>query len=285
MTDLVVFENFSLLPQGPTLSLRLAPGETLAIVGPAASGKTRLIRCLSGLERPAQGTVHVSGKPAVAGKDGISKRSTPQSIARHGTEGQKHGHTADALSCTGLWDLRQKSIMDLSGSQRVACELLACLTINSGVIIIDTQLDRLDPWTLASVFAFIRKRLSAGEGLVAVTHRPEMLPHFDKVLVLDHHQVVFSGSVPDLLKRTPKSEVEVESNLQAGARALVEPFRVGVTQNQNSLIFHAEDGQELAAKLLLEGYGDISYVVLREPTPEQALMHLTKTPMKKLSGR
>jgi len=160
MTEVVALENFSLLPQGPTVSLGLAPGQSLAVVGPAAGGKSRFIRCLCGNERSAQGSVHALGKAATAGRDAFSRRSNPQSIVRHAMDGRKGGHAADALTSTGLWELRQKPITELSSSQIAACELLSCLAPDARLMIIDGQLDRLDPWTLSSVMTLLRKRLS-----------------------------------------------------------------------------------------------------------------------------
>ena len=70
MSELVALDGFSLLPQGPTLSLALAPGQSLAVVGPAASGKSRFIRCVQGRERPGQGRAVLLGDWVEASADG-----------------------------------------------------------------------------------------------------------------------------------------------------------------------------------------------------------------------
>ena len=262
--------------------MSLSPGESLAIVGPAASGKSRLIRCLRGLDKTGQGAVHVSDRPAAAGRESFSKRSKPQTIVRHALKGKKSGHAAEAISACGLWDLKLSPLSSFSSSQLAACQLLPCLAQESRLLLIDGQLDRLDPWTLASVFEELRKRLSSGAALVAATNRPELLPQFDSVIVLDRFHVVFAGRVDSLLKHGPDTEFAVGSQLQRGVRALVEPFHISVHEEGERVTFRASHGQELAAKLLLEGYGDVEYVVTRTATPEQALMHLTKSRQKRL---
>lgn len=283
MTDVVSLDSFSLLPQGQTLSLQVAPGESVAVVGPAASGKSRFLRCLAGSERAAQGAVHVLGSPAVAGREGFQRRSSPQSIVRQAASLRKSSLGAEALTACGLWDIKNRLVAELSPSQLAACELLLCLGVEARLMIIDGQLDRLDPWTLSGVLAMLRKRLMAGEALVAATNRPELLQQFDRVILLSGQRAAFAGSVQELLKHGPADEVEIESVLQPGTRALLDPFTIGVRQQQEKLVFQTEEGQELAAKLLLEGYGDVKFVVVRQPTAEQALMRLTRSQAHKLN--
>lgn len=275
MTQIISLENFGLVAQGHTISLVVAPGQSLAIFGPAASGKTRLIQCIGG-EKPAQGAMHVLARPAFANPDGFAKRSKPQSIFRHSLSGGKATHAAEALTACGLWEHRKTPIVQLSPSQRAACELLPCLGVDSRLLVIDGQLDRIDPWTLSSVLEILRKRTSLGAAVVAVTNRPELLSQFDLVIVLDAMRPVYAGPVEGLLQRGPKTEIEVQSQSPNGVRALVEPFRVHVEQYEDRVIYHAATGQELAAKLLLEGYGDVEFVVVRESTAEQSLLKLQR---------
>lgn len=284
MTEIVQLTDFSLGPQGPTASIGLAPGQSLAVVGPAASGKTRLLKCLVGEEKAAQGRVHAISRPAVASREGFSKRSTPQSIVRNAAAGTKGKFLGQALIACGLWDLRQRHLEQLSSSQIAACELLSCLGLDSRLLVIDGQLDRLDPWTLSSVLDELRARLTAGAAVVAVTNRPELLIQFDCAIVLDRSGILFAGSVSDLLA-SGNTSVEVESRLQPGTRALAEPLTVDVEERSSAGVFSPRDGQAAVASLLLEGYGDVRYVVLRQPSPLQALMRLTKTPIRQLNGR
>jgi ABC-type multidrug transport system ATPase subunit len=277
MTQIVALDNFGLSGQGATMNLTLAPGQSLAIVGRAASGKSKFIQVLCGHEKAAQGSMHVLARPAIAGRDGFVKRTNPQSIFRHSLSGGKATNAAEALTACGLWDLRKTPIVQLSPSQVAAAELLPCIGVDSRLLVIDGQLDRLDPWTLSSVMEALRKRLSRGAALVAATNRPELLLQFDYVIVLDALRPVYVGTVDGLIKGGPKAAIEIESQVQEAVRALVDPLRVTVEQHEDRVVYHTDEGQELAAKLLLEGYGDVEFVVVRECTAEQALLQLSKS--------
>ena len=49
-------------------SVRVLPGEVLALVGESGSGKTTLIRAIQGLQKPTSGVIRVDGPPAVGGQ-------------------------------------------------------------------------------------------------------------------------------------------------------------------------------------------------------------------------
>ncbi|MBI1864192.1 MAG: ATP-binding cassette domain-containing protein [Nitrospirae bacterium] len=72
LADVGVAYNESAVFQG--VSLRLAPGETLAVVGPTGSGKTTFLKLCAGLLPPARGTVVLDGQdPASLDSEGLSR--------------------------------------------------------------------------------------------------------------------------------------------------------------------------------------------------------------------
>ncbi len=56
------------------LSLRVMPGEVLAVVGPNGSGKTTLLRCVAGLADVSAGTIRIGGEELIAARDQPSLR-------------------------------------------------------------------------------------------------------------------------------------------------------------------------------------------------------------------
>ena len=77
--------------------------------------------------------------------------------------GPKGIRVNDLLYTMRLGEVRTRPISELSPGQYAACELLGPLTSDASLLIIDGQLDMLDPWTLHSVLELMRRlKLSPG---------------------------------------------------------------------------------------------------------------------------
>lgn len=279
MTDRVRLDAFSQLAQGPTLSLALSPGQSLVVVGPAQSGKTRFLRCLLGQERPGQGRAALSGNVAIPSDSGFNRRLTPQALAkRNAPSGQAQAIT-DALSSTGLWEQRALPVTDLSPSQLAACELVPVFASRPDVIVLDGHLERLDAWTRELVLDGLRRELQRGAALVTATNDLDLIREFDIALVMVANRVAFAGPLDALLREADESELTVETTNQEGVRALVAPFEISIQSTPEGLRMQATEGQAIAAKLLMEGYGDVRLVTLRSPSlPDavRAIVHRTR---------
>jgi ABC-type sulfate/molybdate transport systems ATPase subunit len=273
MNDVLVLDNFSLLPQGPTLSLALGPGQWLAVLGPAGSGKEKFVRALAGVERAGQGSVARHGKVFLAGGEALPKRATPKTIAGDFAPTKKVSEGGSALAATRLVDVRLKLVSSLEPGQQAACELLPALAGTPDLVLIDRQLDRLDPWALHGVYELLIEKQQA---VVVATDRPDIAAVADLVLVLHERRPVFAGSVQNLLDQGPEATLEVETDAQKGVRALVDAFTVQARPTERGIEFTAIDGQQAAARLLAEGYGDVRMVVLRQPTVREALLEALK---------
>ncbi len=274
MSEILGLEHLAILPTGPTLMLTIAAGQSLAIVGPAGAGKSRLMRTIMGIERCAQGSVRTKGEVVFCGEEGINRRSKPQTLARRSGFSGQAAKATEILMVTRLWDVRHEAVADLSPAQVAACELIEPLSSDADLILLDGQLDRLDPWALQSVLERMKQLQQKGAVFVVSTNRPELLNWFDAVVVLKEKQVRFAGTVTDLLRSGPPHTLQVATDNQPGVRSLVSPFEVSVQTTPDGLRLEAGEGQGLAARLLLEGYGDVKFVVLKPPTIEEALLSL-----------
>lgn len=274
MSEVLALEHLAIQTGGPALSLVVSKGQTLAVTGPAGSGKTHFLNILSGEEHPAEGALNITGRVVVAAT-GLNQRHKVQRLARPSGLGTAVSQVAtEALMATRLWDLRNVAVSELTPGQRAAAELLEALVTPCELLVIDGHLDRLDPWALHSVLDYLHRLRSSGTAVVAATNRPDLISLFDALVVLKDKQVRFAGSVRDLLRNGPAHHVTVSTENQPATRALVGPFEVQVTQTEDGMCFRANEGQELAARLLRDGYGDVRFVVVRPPTVEDALMSL-----------
>ena len=152
--------------------------------------------------------------------------------------------------------------------------LVPALVANAEIVVIDGLLDGLDPWTLHEVLALLRRRMREGLTVCITTNLPSLAAQMDVLVVLNNLQVRFAGSPSDLLRAATVSRVEVHSESHPAVRALARPFEVTITEAEGALRFEAAEGQQLAARMLLEGYGDVKFVLLSQPTMESALLAL-----------
>ncbi len=259
-------------PTGPALDLDVPAGSAIALVGPGGSGKSRFLRVLAGLEAPARGAVSAPGT-AYAGLGSLDRRAKPQGLIRHG-HGGEGARAAKTLAAAHLYDVRDRTIAELSPSQIALCELIVPLLSPEAVLLIDGQLDRLDPWALESVLDILSARKKFGGSFVVATNRPDIVEGCDFVIGIKAQEIRFSGSVHDLLRRGPKQTIEVATENTPSIRSLVDPLEVQVEEIPGGLALHAAEGQELAAKLLAQGYGDVRFILTRRPSLEEAIRSL-----------
>lgn len=274
MSEVLGLEHFSLGAEGPTLSLSVAAGQSIAVVGHGGAGKTRFLRMLAGIERPGQGAAHRRVETSVANGASLSRRSKPQSLARAAGSVNQAGPATELLSALNLWDDRQRLIGDLSPSRVAACELLEPLASAARLVLIDGQMDRLDVWALHGLLELMQRARAAGRTFIYTTNRPELAAQSDTIVVLKHGQIRFAGTVDDLLRAAPQHRITVHTENQPGVRALAAPFQVAIEDTSEGLVLCAPEGQTLAARLLLDGYGDVEYIVMKRPSVAEALLNL-----------
>ena len=267
--DVLTLDGLALRSDGPTLTLSVRPGEAVAIMGPTGAGKTALLRACAGRDRPARGRAGALGEFALAG-EGIGRRARVSSVAK----ASGHPKANDLLVRLGLAGTLNESVAELAPGHRAAVALLPALLSGAPLLGFDGEFDRLDPWARAASWEALRLARERGAAALLTTSRPEMAALCDVVIVLRERTVRFAGSVDALRRLGPPHELTVTTERQIGVRALVSPFEVRIEETPEGLRMEAREGQELAARLLTEGYGDVRYVVSRGPTVEEGLQGL-----------
>lgn len=271
MAAVLSVHDFRFGPSGPTLSFSLRPGQLLAVYGPAGSGKTRFLRCLCGLDRGYRGSVRLGTDIALAGFPAPSRRLTPESIARRAAARSGASRVAEALAATRLWEQRRTAFGSLSPSAQASAELAGALASPAPLFFIDGQLDRQDLWARGASLELLAHRLGMGATAVVATHLSELAPKADLVVVWKSSSLAFAGSYEELERKHGAHRFEVESLDQRAVRALCDPFEVQISGQGPTFKMKAKEGQKVAARMLLEGYGDVKAVIARPPTPEEVL--------------
>jgi ABC-type multidrug transport system ATPase subunit len=271
MSFALSLHDFRLRQGASAISLALRPGQLMAVFGPAGSGKSRFVRALCGLERAYEGAVKLGLSPVFAGMPEPSRKTTPEAVAKHWSGKRGASLAAEALSAAGLWEKRRAAYSTLSPGQQAAFELLGPLSVPSGLLVADGQFERMDPWARAASWDLLQARLAKGSAGVLSTGLPELAPLADLVVVLQGESPRFAGSYAELERKVGRFETQVRTKNERSVRALCDPFEVRFEEESDGLRITAREGQELAARLLLEGYGEVESVHLRAPTPGEAL--------------
>jgi energy-coupling factor transporter ATP-binding protein EcfA2 len=197
------------------VDLRIAPGETVAIVGQNGSGKTTLVKHLNGLLRPEAGRVvvdsqDIAGEPVhqLARTVGFVFQSPDdqlfeRSVEREVTFGPRTLRiepglagrlVSGAIAAAGLDDVRATNPYDLDLSRRKLVALAGVLAIDPAVLVLDEPTTGQDGPGVARVGAIVDAFAQSGRTVIAVTHDMEFAArHFGRIVVMRSGEVVFDG--------------------------------------------------------------------------------------------
>ena len=183
------------------VTLDIAPGEFLSVVGPTGCGKSTLLNVAAGLLDPSAGTVHVFGEPLA----GINRRAgymfqtealMPWRSARQnvmaglefrGLSAADAGQQADAwLKRVGLGGFGDRYPHQLSGGMRKRTSLAQTLVLDPDIILMDEPFSALDIQTRQLMENELLDLWSADrKSVIFITHDlEEAISLSDRVVVL-----------------------------------------------------------------------------------------------------
>ena len=210
---------------GPTvlddISLRIAPGEKLAVVGASGGGKTTLVQVLLGLYPPRGGRILFDGVPLEQiGMDVVRDHVATvlqhpalfnDSLRMNLTLGREIQDAAlgEALRVAqlddvvaglddGLDTLVGRGGIRLSGGQRQRLAVARMVLADPKVVILDEATSALDSATEARLHTALEQFL-VGRTTLIIAHRLSAVRRADRVLVLEHGRVVEQGRHEDLI--------------------------------------------------------------------------------------
>lgn len=219
------FADFAALDD---VSLRLAPGEFLALLGPSGSGKTTLLRILAGLDYPDEGTVRQEDRDFLAA--GARERNVGlvfqhYALFRHLTvrenvafglrvrprrtrpsKAQIRDLVERLLKRVQLEDFGDRYPTQLSGGQRQRVALARALAVEPELLLLDEPFGALDAQVRVALRRWLRElHEELGLTTVFVTHdQEEALEVADRVVLMDHGKVEQVGT-PEEVYRHPAS--------------------------------------------------------------------------------
>jgi putative ABC transport system ATP-binding protein len=195
------------------LTVAFAPGTFTAVMGPSGSGKSTLLHCAAGLERPAEGTVTVSGTLLNAlGETAltrlrrdrigfvfqqfnlVSALTAEQNVElplRLARRRPRAAEVVAALDAVGLAGRRGHRPSQLSGGEQQRVAIARALISRPAVVFADEPTGALDSTAARQVLDLLRALVDDhGQTVVVVTHDPVAAARADRVLLLADGRLV-----------------------------------------------------------------------------------------------
>lgn len=218
------------------VSLDIAKGEIVAIIGHTGSGKSTLVQHLNGLLKPDQGQATINdiditakGAQAKAARQQVGMvfqypehqlfaETVFEDIAfgprNKGVEEEAVAkQVREAMEFVGLdyETFAQRSPFQLSGGQMRRVAIAGVVAMNPDYLVLDEPSAGLDPRSRNAVFKEIMSlHKSRGIAIVLVTHSmEEAVKYADRLLVINAGKVLFDGTPAEIFKEHAAELVEV----------------------------------------------------------------------------
>jgi len=206
------------------VSLSVAPGEAVALVGRNGAGKSTLLKCITGLLRGQAGEVRVNGRPT-RGRDvadicreiGYLPQNADDllfadtvadevraTLRNHGLP-QTPAEVAERLAWLGLGEVAEVYPRDLSVGQRQRVALAAVTATRPRLLLLDEPTRGLDRLAKEALAALWRGWLAEGAALLLVTHDVELAATIaTRTVMLSQGEVIAAGPTREVLTGAPQ---------------------------------------------------------------------------------
>ena len=205
------------------ISLDVATGEVVCVIGPSGSGKSTLLRCVNMLETPTAGTVHVGADEMTdpdVDIDRVRRRigmvfqsfnlfphltvlqnltiAQTKVLRRSKTEADKVAR--QNLERVGMTHKEDAFPAQLSGGQQQRVAIARSLSMDPELMLFDEPTSALDPELVGEVLAVMKSLANQGMTMMIVTHEMAFAREVaDRVVFMDGGYVVEEGSPADVI--------------------------------------------------------------------------------------
>lgn len=209
------------------VSLDIAPGQFIAILGHNGSGKSTLAKHMNAILNPTDGTLWVDGMDTNDEEKVWDIRQTAGMVFQN-PDNQIIGQVVEedvgfgpenmgvptkeiwervkeSLQAVGMYEFRKHSPNKLSGGQKQRISIAGVLAMHPKCIILDEPTAMLDPSGRKEVIRAVRA-LNDVEGItvILITHYMEEIIHADRVFVMDKGKIAMEGTPREIFSQVEK---------------------------------------------------------------------------------
>ncbi len=215
-------------PSGPfaavqQVSLRVQPGEFVAIVGKSGSGKSTLANLITGIDRPSSGAVFVAGTPVHELREGplarwrgrnvgvvfqffqllptltvVENVMLPMDFCATYPVRQRRPRALSLLDRVGIADQADKLPSTLSGGQQQRTAIARALANDPAVLVADEPTGNLDSRTAESVLGLFAELAAERKTVVMVTHERDVATVASRIVTLADGVIVATDHTRNL---------------------------------------------------------------------------------------
>lgn len=205
------------------LSLQVAQGEHVALLGRTGCGKSTLLQLLTRGWDPASGTILLNGQP-LANWDEASLRATTSVVTQRvhlfnntlrenlllaspESSDERLSEVLQQVGLQSLLDDRQglngwlgEGGRQLSGGELRRLGLARALLHGGELLLLDEPTEGLDAETERHILALLQQ-VAQNKTMIVVTHRLQGLQHFDKICIMDNGKIIEQGNHLELISK------------------------------------------------------------------------------------
>ena len=209
------------------ISVDIAEGEVVCVIGPSGSGKSTFLRCLNRLEETTSGEIVVNGYRIDDPKTNINKvRENIGMVFQHfnlfanmnvldnlmlapvdlkkATKAEAKATAMRLLEMVGLADRVASYPSQLSGGQKQRVAIARALAMSPDIMLFDEPTSALDPEMVGEVLAVMKNLAADGMTMIVVTHEMGFAREVaDRVLFMDEG-VILEENTPEEIFKNPQ---------------------------------------------------------------------------------
>lgn len=210
------------------ISIDIAEGEVVCVIGPSGSGKSTFLRCLNRLEEIQGGSITILGEELVNNKNIDKLRENIGMVFQHFnlfphltvlenmilapvqlkkmSKEEAIEKAVELLDRVGLKDKKDVYPDTLSGGQKQRVAIARALEMNPKIMLFDEPTSALDPEMVGEVLKVMKDLAEEGMTMVIVTHEMGFAREVaDRVIFMDQGYILEEGD-PKEIFTAPKSD-------------------------------------------------------------------------------